>query len=258
VIAKHIHLALVAALVNATTASADMPPTKQVNLQTEDGVLIVGDYYPPVGRAIAPPVILLHMYRQDRSTYQPLVNPLHDAGFAVLAIDMRGHGASTRPNEMNLAERVKNRDAAVFNDMRYDVNAAVDWIRKQSNIDQNKLAIIGASVGCSVAMHYASTNPEVSAIVCLSPGENYMGLNSVEHIQKIKKTPILLLATEEERAAVDTLSEKGATAKGEILAPGNIHGTRMFGEVKDIESKIVNFLTEYVIKAEVSADKDES
>jgi len=40
----------------------------------------------------------------------PLVPYLHAAGFAVLAIDLRGHGESEGPSELGLAKKVESRD----------------------------------------------------------------------------------------------------------------------------------------------------
>ena len=80
---------------------------KVVTFATEDGVEIVADYYAPTGPAAAPVVILLHMYRSDRAAWKPLMPALHEAGFAVLAIDMRGHGDSIKPETQNLRRRMR-------------------------------------------------------------------------------------------------------------------------------------------------------
>jgi len=207
---------------------------------TTDGVQIVGDYYPPTGRGVVPAAVLLHMYKSDRSSWKPLVRPLHDAGFAVLAIDMRGHGESTQPESKNLAERVNSRDDALFNAMYKDVEAALAWVRKQPNVDPDRYVLCGASVGCSVALHHTALHDDALAVICLSPGTNYLGVESTEHIRAIRKTPVLLLATEGERRAVDQLAEIGKTAEGDILGPGRTHGTRMFGKIEDIESRIAD------------------
>jgi dienelactone hydrolase len=233
----------------AIQSQAETPNELQkskAEFKTDDGVTIMGDYYPPTGRAISPVAILLHMYKHDRTTWAPLVKPLHEAGFAVLAIDMRGHGESTEPASMNLAERVTQRDPKLFNDMHKDALAAIQWVRAQPNVDQKMLVLIGASVGCSVAIDTMVREPSVDAIVCLTPGANYLGVDSIEHILKTGSRPILLLATEDEREATDVLSKSADNATGEIVSPGRIHGTNMFGEVAGIEAKITAFVRDAV------------
>ena len=64
------------------------PQAERAAFATSDGIEIVGDYFPPDGRAMAPAVILLHQYNADRSSWKPLVPKLHEAGFAVLAIEV--------------------------------------------------------------------------------------------------------------------------------------------------------------------------
>ncbi|GJM24744.1 MAG: hypothetical protein DHS20C16_11590 [Phycisphaerae bacterium] len=221
---------------------------KQTEFKTDDGITIIGDYYPPTGRAISPVAILLHMYKHDRTTWAPLVEPLHEAGFAVLAIDMRGHGQSTEPASMKLADRVNQRDPKLFNDMHKDVQAAIKWVRTQPNVDQEMLVLVGASVGCSVAIDTMAREASVDAIVCMTPGTKYLGVDSTEHILKTGSRPILLLATEDERKATDTLSKSADNATGEIVESGRIHGTNMFGKVDGIEAKITAFVRDAIRK----------
>ncbi len=42
------------------------------------------------------PVLLLHDLKGSREDFQPLTDMLSNAGYAVLAVDLRGHGASTK------------------------------------------------------------------------------------------------------------------------------------------------------------------
>ncbi len=241
-------LTFISCAIETSADTSDELRVKRAEFRSEDGVSIVGDYYPPTGRAISPVAILLHMYRHDRSTWTPLIEPLHEAGFAVLAIDMRGHGESTKPEGMNLADRVKQRDTKLFNNMHKDVQAALKWARTQPNVDQDMLVLIGASVGCSVAIDTTAREPSVDAVVCLTPGTKYLGVDSTRHILKTGDRPILLLATEDEREATDTLAKSADNVTGEIVGPGRIHGTNMFGKVDGIETRITQFVRDAVHK----------
>ena len=239
---QFVFTAFVAFTLVFSSANAEMIKPQKAEFETTDGVKIAADYYQPMGRAIAPPVILLHMYKSDRTAWKPLVEPLHNAGFAVLAIDLRGHGESIKPENKQLRQKVEKRDTRVFNNMHKDVAAAVKWIRMQPNVDQTKLALVGASVGCSVAIDYAGRDKTVCAVVCLTPGEKYLGVDSTRDIKKIGKIPIMLLASKDERKATDTLAKLADNATAEIVGEGKIHGTMMFGVIKDIEDRIVKFL----------------
>ena len=216
-----------------------------VRFEASDGVRLVGDYWAPSTPASAA-VILLHMYRSDRSTWQPLVPVLREAGVAVLTIDMRGHGASIGDTDQNFARQVLDRDPVLFNSMHRDVAAAFGFLSRRSEVDMARLAIVGASVGCSVAIDYARRDRSVDVVVCLTPGEKYLGVDSVKHMRRFGHRPILLLATEDERAAADKLANLSQGATAEIVGQGRVHGTRMFGAIEGIEGRIVSFIRKHV------------
>ncbi|MBU0639590.1 MAG: alpha/beta hydrolase [Planctomycetes bacterium] len=216
---------------------------EQVSFYTEDGVRIFADYYAPAKAAGgAPMAILLHMYKHDRSSWKPLASVLQKRGFATLAIDMRGHGESATTEA---EKRVENRDTALFKDMYEDVRGAYDWLARQEGVDRARFALVGASVGCSVALRYAAQDKSVDALVCLTPGVEYLGLDSKRDIRKIVGRKMLLMATADERAACDELKPL-TDGVGVRVFEGQAHGTRMFGVVSGIESEVAEFLSDAV------------
>jgi dienelactone hydrolase len=216
---------------------------ERVTFETFDHITIHGDYYaPPPSAGKAPLAILLHMCHSDRSAWTPVARPLQAAGFGVLAIDLRGHGASATDA---LRARVEARDPTLFRAMFQDVRGAYDWIAQRDEIDRARFALVGASVGASVALQYAAEDLSVDVVVCLTPGLDYLGMNSQDDIRRIEGRRIHLVATRDEREAAERLAKLNAGAAATIL-PGAAHGTRMFGSVPGITKKIVDFLKEGV------------
>ncbi len=249
--------ATISVLVGAADRSLAAAEAQRVSFQTEDGVTIVGDYYTlkTDGQTKTPVAILLHMYKQTRQTWKPLIPALREAGFAVLAIDMRGHGESIEPIAMRLAARAEQRDNRLFAAMDKDVAAAYNWLAREheDSVDLARLAIVGASVGCSVAIDYASGDKSVDVIVCMTPGMSYMGINSSRHIKRYGDRPILLLAAEDERRDAEALGKLASKATVTIVPtdgarPKELHGTRMFGRVKEVDKQITGFLLKHVGK----------
>jgi dienelactone hydrolase len=238
-------LALVGTVTAGVWAAAEPVPV-EARFTTADGVEIVGDYYAPAGAEPAPGIILLHMYHQDRHTWKPLIPKLVEAGFAVLAIDLRGHGESVRPAAQKLAQRAAERDSKLFNDMHQDVAAAYVWLAKQAHVDLAQFGLVGASVGCSVALDYAARDKSVDAVVCLTPGKAYLGVDSVAHIKAVGERPLLLLASEAERADSDALAKLNASTEVRVVGPGTVHGTAMFGQIEGIEQQITAFLQAHI------------
>ncbi len=232
-------------LVAAPMARAD---GEVVSFKTSDGVRIEADYYAPQveGDAKASVVILIHMYPADRGSWKPLIPKLHDMGFAVLAYDIRGNGGSTQPADMNLAEKYQSRDESLFENAWRDVAAAKKWLGEQKECDTSRLALVGASIGCSISLHYGSRDDAVKAIVCLSPGTNYFGVDSKAHIKACRGRQIMLIAPEAEYDAVkELIAASQGQAKGtEYPGTRKQHGTGMFHA--DYGDKVLKQISKFV------------
>lgn len=225
-----------------TTTLGALPPAEHVTFPAADGMRLAADYYAPGtrGRAAAPCVILLHMYRADRTSWAPLLPALHEAGFAVLAVDLRGHGesATTRTRQQAV-----DRDPQLFRDMQQDVRGAYDWIVQQPDIDRARCALVGASVGCSVALQYAVCDRSVDAIVGLSPGLNYMDIDSAGDLRQVTGRKILLVATTDEKDAPYTLRDRGGgQVDVRIISGRRAHGTDLFDAEPALAQDLAQFL----------------
>jgi uncharacterized protein len=111
---------------------------------------------PSAGKLPAPAVLVMHGWGANAAMMLSVVQPLHSAGFAVLLIDARCHGLS---------------DDETFTSMpRFaeDIDAGLAWLRARSDIDPNRLALLGHSVGAAAALLHASRHHDIRAIVSLS------------------------------------------------------------------------------------------
>lgn len=236
----------------AAAEKASAPPWKKVTFTTDDNLVIAGRYLaPPANPSRAPIVILLHMYKSDSSAFDPLAPQLHAAGFAVLAIDLRGHGGSVGPPEMKLAERVNQKDRKLFGAMDKDVEAGYLWLLEQPQVDPARVAIVGASVGSSVALDYSARDRSVDAVVCLTPGTDYVGIDAGACIEKYGSRPLLLMASEPEKGSAERLVGLCPEAKLKVYPSGGsdrmaLHGTRLLGRGLGVEKDIVTFLAQAV------------
>lgn len=207
---------------------------EKINFTTSDGWNIVANYYPAPGNAI----ILLHQLGSDKSSYTSFANELNSKGYAVVALDFRGHGESTKRNGQTIKwQTFTNSD---FNDMTKDVAATRDWL---TNKGYDEFAIVGASIGANTALNYAVNDSDVKTIVLLSPGLEFKGIVTNQTIRNFTR-PIYIIASNE-----DSYSARSATIMYE-LAPGKkeikmydgiAHGTRMF-DGTDLDRLILNWL----------------
>jgi dienelactone hydrolase len=92
--------------------------------------------------------------------YRPLydlADTLTRRGIAVLRLDDRGVGASTG-----------SLDSATTPDRAEDARAAVDYLRRRSEIDPRRIAVLGMSEGASIAALVASTDAGIRGIVLMA------------------------------------------------------------------------------------------
>ncbi len=97
------------------------------------------------GDATAPPVLLLHGWGCSAFTWRYLAGPLAAAGWRAIAVDLRGHGLSDRPDDLAKYQR---------DDMVAHLAATMDAL----GIDS--APIIAHSMGGAVAMGLALASPD--------------------------------------------------------------------------------------------------
>ena len=200
-----------------------------VRLQTADGVTIVGTYYVPPAQN-APGVILLHMVARNRADWEPLARKLQAAGFAVLAIDLRGHGESG--------------GSRAWGRMPQDVVAAQVFLSRQPEVDKGRIAIVGASIGANLALDFAASHGVVRSVVLLSPGLDYRGIKTERAMQEYDR-PVLIVASAEDQYAAESSRKLDSLAQGKHqlqIYQGAGHGTQMLEHEPSLSDLILTWL----------------
>ena len=108
-----------------------------------------------------PAVLLMHGYTGDRIIMSGLARSLARSGYAVLSIDLRGHGQNRTP----LAKGSGAPDHFVP-----DIAAAVEFLRATPHVDGSRVALIGYSMGARAALAYTTLGARVDAVVLISGG----------------------------------------------------------------------------------------
>ncbi len=220
---------------------------EQISLQATDGFPLKASYERVDSTSSArPAVLLLHMFKNNKESWHPLILALREQGISSLAVDLRGHGESrVDAFGVDQSDKVLGRDAVFFNQIYQDGLGAVAWLQAKGH---QKISVVGASVGCSVAMHMmAAAKPKMSAMVLMTPGHDYLGIDTMSHLEKWPGLPLLILTSEEEAdrgadAIYKRLKKRGAQLV--VFEEESIHGTMMFGEVEGVEERISKWLAE--------------
>ena len=212
------------------------PIAERVVIAGADGLEIVGDFQSE-GNEPQPGVLLLHMLNNRRQSWEPLVPELLAAGYAVLAIDMRGHGETGGAQDWTLAEQ--------------DLQLVFDWLQARPEVDAAKVAIVGASIGANMAIRTAANDTEAAGVIMLSGGLDYRGVTTEDALQNYGNHPVLIVAAEGDGYAKDSAetlhtqqSNLGNTEL--IIYDGGAHGTSLFAAQPDIISTIISWLNKIV------------
>ena len=108
-----------------------------VDFEAEDGQTLHGWYLPGQGE-VHGSVLFLHGNAENISTHLASVAWMPDAGFNVFLFDYRGYGRSIGEPDLEGAH--------------LDSRAALEWFLKKEDVDPDRLAIFGQSLGGAIAL----------------------------------------------------------------------------------------------------------
>jgi pimeloyl-ACP methyl ester carboxylesterase len=232
--------------------------SRPVRLMTDDNVTITGMFYPAATNSeITPAVLLVHSLGSSRNEWPGVPQMLQRNGIACLAIDLRGHGASNRKLTVKGPELVDyqlftERDHAT---MLLDLNAAINWLTEQTEIDKHRIAIIGSGIGASLALQYASFNTDLHALLLISPLD-YRGLSPVKSIEKIGPIALRIYVSQYDDASYETAKqliavhkEMGYSSDNKtlVVCSGNLRGGDMLRGVDQLPQVMLAWLEQVLL-----------
>lgn len=215
---------------------------ERVEVRTEDDVLIVGDWYVPERRS-GWCTLLLHMMPADRSSWSEFSLALAQNGWSSLAIDLRGHGESTRAGDVIL-------DYRTFSEKEHqhcqkDVTSALAWLSQQG-FSSERTVIIGASIGANLALAAAAKNNGLPGIITLSPGFRYGGIDARAcTVLLTEHQSVLFVASNddpESAEAVQTLATETKAKQQVLMLNSAGHGTTMFVQEPSLNDQLQRWL----------------
>lgn len=187
--------------------------SREVQFPSGDGLLLHGTFVNPCGGAPAPTVVLAHQLCRDRAEWN---QPTHDwvgafaqRHVATLAIDLRGHGASTLwpdGSTHDLCAQASEPNAqTLYPHMVGDVQSALAYARE--NLGASAVGVLGSSIGANSAIVAYANNPPVAIVVALSPGLDYRGIQTTAPVQSMGARPALLEAARDDARSADAVTQ---------------------------------------------------
>jgi dienelactone hydrolase len=197
----------------AGTAVTQGAEPQQVSFAARDGVLVTGSLFVPE-QTPGPAVVLLHMAGRNRHDWDAAGQALSKAGIVALAIDFRRGGAATGGD---------SEATPSLSDLTMDADAARAYLAARPEVVATRIGVAGASLGANVAALAAASDPNIRALVLLSPSMDYRGLRIEQAVTRYGSRPALLVASSEDPYAL-------RTARGLVTAGDGQRELRVLSE----------------------------
>jgi dienelactone hydrolase len=213
-----------------------------VELKAGDGHRIPGTFHKPNAER-CPGVLLIHDAGGDRAQLDSVAERLVKQGFGVLAIDLRGHGAS-RSDKLDWAKLSDNDKKATWSFAQRDIDAAAEWLLAQPTIHSTSLSLVGYGSGCALAVRHAKSDENVECIVLLAPNAADYGFDVRADIQSIEGLPTYVVTpkdAEGERMAQEANASSGYPYVELFISPPKLTTPL---EDKGLPSRVSKWLAE--------------
>jgi len=211
-----------------------------VILTTKDAISIAGTFrtpHNPKGWAL-----LIHMMPATKESFEAYARELEKAGIASLAIDLRGHGRSQ--GGPNGYESFLDQD---HQKSFYDLCAGIEFLRAQGANDE-RLVLVGASIGANLCLQYMAHYPTVRCGVLLSPGADYRGILSKENAAALTRGQAVYFASSEDDgynaqdvSEIESLVPDGVEKKITIFSSAG-HGTTLLEKEPSLIKDTIDFI----------------
>lgn len=245
-----------------------------VRIPTSSGALLSG-WFVPAEQAAPFGVVLVHGEGSDRRVWLDHLPFLHEAGYALLAFDVRDHGASEgagRGSGLGFREQ-------------HDVSAAVRWMKRERA--QTRVAAFGVSLGADAVLLAAAGDPGIDVAIAESP---LLGVDALVRAQaprlparlqravadlvelragalgepgpfavvsRIAPTPLVLIGSREDRlvsaGALVSLFARAREPKERWLAARGEHGAILAAQPDEYRERLLTYLRRWLGPARASA-----
>jgi dienelactone hydrolase len=143
-------------------------PETEISFKTEDGWSLHGKMRRPgnVDPSVrVPSVLLVHGAQHDQETYYNLSRALAKRGFATLSFDWRGKNRDLSETRGHYGVNFPPEERAR---VYLDVKAALNFLAAQNGVDSNRIGVVAATLGTSMAVKGSVDDSRVKTMVMLS------------------------------------------------------------------------------------------
>lgn len=226
--------------------------TKEYKIVTNDNFTISAtlNYPKDKNKKEFSTVVLLHSLGYNSEWWGTLPEELIKQGYAVLSIDLRGHGKSIYNSKLNKVSW-KNLTNKAYKKYPSDVISVLDYVKTENKrVFFNDWAFIGADIGASTAImsaHDLTYKPKT--IVILSPVTKAKGLYVPIKLAEINDIDILSIVGKNDITSIQTnqyLKKFAQSTYAEYNSSSSSTGMIMLKHDNLLNKIIISWLSEYL------------
>ncbi len=216
-----------------------------IEIETADHVKLSGDWYRPPEKkeTKTPAVLLIHGVGEDRRIWDPFIaDHLLKSGFAVLNIDLRGHGTGKQNGTSVSADGPQSPTTEVLS---IDLDAAVHWLKLRDEVDLSRIALVGSGIGADLAFLGSGKFEEIRSAVALS-GNVTHAKALVSGMSNFQPHSILYVATEGDPQGAESAAQlekmTGFPVRVQIFENSGAQGCRILQEIPEATTLVLEWL----------------
>lgn len=246
-------LAFFLLFINLSADAAIKTTQKEIEAVSVDGFNMKATLtYPKVkGKREFQTVVLLHSIGYNSQWWGDLPTDLLEKGYAVLAIDLRGHGKSIYNAKLGKIswKNLKNSGYAKYPD---DVLSIINKVKEENTKTKffNSWALVGADVGASAGVIASDKlNNDPKTLIMISPVVETKGLYIPVNIAHLDTTDFLaILGTDDSdsKEAAEYLSKFAQNEFSVFTSTSKTTGMLMLKNDESLSKMIAEWISEYL------------
>ena len=233
---------------SAASAATDIV-RKEIKAVASDGFNITAVFtYPKIkNKTEFSTVVLLHSLGYNSKWWEELPQNLVDKGFAVLSIDLRGHGNSVYNSKLMKCswKNLKNSGYMKYPD---DITAVINKVKEENpkRIFFDNWAIVGADIGgCAGILAAEKTSPKPKTIVLISPVVQTKGLYVPVSLAGLDNVDFLVITGTDDTTSQNAENYLRKFAQGEFASYKSDSKTSGMLMLKN-DNKLNTIITEWI------------
>ncbi len=208
-----------------------------VTFTAEDGTSLVGIISRPEASVdCSPGVVFVHGFGSTKEQWEDHLDAFTGQGYVTLAIDLRSHGQSDSATVGRTSLLSDPTQAPL------DVQAAVQFLAADSQVDPDRIAVVGTSVGANLAVVAHSLEPSVKVTVPVSA--RFMRVDELLGGETLSVRSVLCFAGADDfdgdqaDACMELEQIATGTSESVIIANSRAHGR----EIVDMSTTVPHIL----------------